>query len=294
MGLHTGKPASMRVCPGPVDSGIVFYRTDLEQAKGIPASSRHVVSTKLSTGIGMGDVTIQTIEHLMSALYGLGIDNAEVEVDGPEIPVMDGSAAPFVEAIVHSGFRQQERSKRYFVVRRRVRVKEGEAWAEIIPSSSFKVTCAIDFKHPIINDQSIEMEFTDTAYVKEISRARTFGFLKDVDDLQKNGFALGGSLENAVVIDDYNILNEEGLRYPDEFARHKLLDALGDLALLGATVVGHFRSFRSGHTLNQKLVRTLLDRRHAVDIVNARNVARVREMLLELPDWSEGRALTFG
>lgn len=294
VGLHTGRPASVRICPAPVDAGITFLRTDLDDAPPIPALNRHVVSTRLSTGIGAGGAAVLTVEHLMSALYGLGIDNAAVEVDGPEVPIMDGSAAPFVEAVIHAGIRQQDKSKRYLVVHDRVRVREGNAWAEVLPSRKFKITCAIDFTHPLINDQKIYMEFTDAGYVREISRARTFGFLKDVEQLRSRGFALGGSLDNAVVIDDYNVLNEEGLRYPDEFARHKLLDSLGDIALLGAAVVGHFRSHCSGHTLNQRLVRALLDRPHAYDTVNGRDLARVREMYLELPAWSESRALTLG
>jgi UDP-3-O-[3-hydroxymyristoyl] N-acetylglucosamine deacetylase len=293
VGLHTGSPASVTVWPGEVDSGIAFFRRDVEHRKPIAAVPKNVTSTRLSTAIGRDGVSVLTIEHLMSSLYGLGIDNAVVEVNGPELPIMDGSAAPFVEAVVAAGIRRQEKTKRYLIVRRRVRAREGEAWAEFIPSRSFKVTCAIDFMHPIINDQEIAIEFNDAVYVKEISRARTFGFLKDVEDLRSKGFALGGSLANAVVIDDFNILNEEGLRYPDEFVRHKLLDALGDLALLGAPVVGHFRSYRSGHTLNQRLVRTMLERRHVFDVVSAHETARMREMLVEPPAWSEAGALTF-
>lgn len=292
-GLHTGKPASVTVWPGEVDAGILFFRKDLEHLRPIAALSRHVTSTRLSTGIARDGVSVLTIEHLMSALYGLGIDNAVVDVDGPELPILDGSAAPFVEAVVAAGIRRQEKTKRYLIVRRRVRVRDGDAWAEFLPSRSFKITCSIDFRHPLIDNQEIAIEFNDTAYVREICRARTFGFLKDVEDLQSRGFALGGSLENAVVIDDFNVLNEEGLRYPDEFARHKLLDALGDLALLGAPVVGHFRSFRSGHTLNQKIVRTMFERRHVFDVVGAHETERMREMLVEPPAWSEAGALTF-
>jgi UDP-3-O-[3-hydroxymyristoyl] N-acetylglucosamine deacetylase len=293
VGVHTGRTVKAVVRPAPVDSGVVFFRTDLEGDLPIPAMSANVVCTELATSIGIkgSGHTVSTIEHLLSALYGLGIANAIVDVNGPEFPILDGSAAPIVEALLSAGTRVQHKSKRCIIVERRVRVEENGKWAEVIPSRSFKITCSIDYKHPLINDQKYSLQFTDARYVKEICRARTFGFLDQVEYLRSRGFALGGSLDNAVVIDDYNILNEEGLRYPDEFVRHKVLDTLGDLAVCGAVLVGHFRSSRSGHTLNQKLVGQLLKSRNAYELVNAHDVELAREMPVELPDWSDSREL---
>jgi UDP-3-O-[3-hydroxymyristoyl] N-acetylglucosamine deacetylase len=280
------------VKPGLVDSGIVFYRTDLDVRKPIQAEPGNVRSTDLATTLGNDNIEIHTVEHLLSALLGLGIDNAQVEVNGPELPIMDGSAGPFVEALLSAGRRPQNRSKRCVIIKKKIRVSDRSGrWAEAIPSRKFKVTCSIDYDHPLINEQRYRLEFKDAVYVKEICKARTFGFLREVEGIRARGLAKGGSLDNAVVIDDFNILNEGGLRYPDEFVRHKVLDTMGDIATMGGMIVGHIRSYKGGHSLNRMLVQALMSTKNALEVVDAAELERSSDGLVELPEWSDCRAL---
>jgi UDP-3-O-[3-hydroxymyristoyl] N-acetylglucosamine deacetylase len=248
----------MRIHPAPEDHGIVFLRTDTSDRVSIPARLDYVIDTTLATTLGRDGVVVSTVEHLLSACFGMGVDNALVELDGPEVPIMDGSAAPFVYLIKSAGTRRLSSPRRFLVIERPYRVVEGEKKAAIFPSKELKVSFSINFSHPIIQDQALDFTFSDRAYDLEISRARTFGFLKEVEEMQSQGYALGGSLENALVLDDYRVLNEEGLRYPDEFVRHKILDSLGDLSLIGLHVLGHFRASRAGHTLNHRLIQRVL------------------------------------
>jgi len=292
IGLHSGKKVTVTVKPAAPDHGIVFFRTDIDLHKAIPANPVNVSSTELCTQIGIDGVKIQTVEHLLSALYGLGVDNASVEASGPEIPIMDGSATPFVDAIISSGYRIQNKSKRCIIVKKAIRIHTLDGkWAEVIPSRSFKISCTIDYDHPLIGVQKYKFHFTDNAaYIRELSRARTFGFLKEVEFLRSKGLARGGSLENAVVIDDFNILNEGGLRYPDEFVRHKVMDTLGDIATAGAYILGHIRTYKGGHTLNNALIKKVLCSRNRIETVNAVDLERSAEKTVHLPEWSDCRA----
>jgi UDP-3-O-[3-hydroxymyristoyl] N-acetylglucosamine deacetylase len=258
VGLHTGAKVTLRLLPARPDSGVVFVRTDLREKPVIHARAEHVVDTELATTLGIGSVRVHTVEHVLSALAGLGIDNVRVELDGPEVPIMDGSAAPFIELVREAGVRVQDRPKSFMVIKKPVVVDDGEKRASLMPSKGFKVDCTIDFKHPLISDQAVSLAFADNTFLREIARARTFGFLRDVEKLKSLGLAKGGSLDNAIVVDDFSILNPEGLRFPDEFVRHKVLDAVGDISLLGLPVVGHLSCYKSGHKLNHALVRKVL------------------------------------
>ena len=258
IGLHTGRKVSLKISPAPVDTGIVFKRSDLDSSPSIKASADNVVDTGNATTIGVGDVKISTIEHLMASFAGLGIDNAYVEVDAPEVPIMDGSAAPLLFLLKGGGIRTQNKSKKFLVIKKTLRVGDENGWAEISPSNNFKISCSVDFSHPLLKKQQFNVDFSDTMFEKEISRARTFGFLKDVEYLKSRGLIKGGSLDNAVVIDDFRVVNEGGLRYKDEFVRHKLLDAIGDVFMLGMPVIGHLSLHRSGHRLNYELVKEVL------------------------------------
>jgi UDP-3-O-[3-hydroxymyristoyl] N-acetylglucosamine deacetylase len=273
------------ILPAPPNTGLVFVRTDVRPEVEIPARGPFVVETRLATTLGRDGVTIGTVEHLLAALYGLGIDNARIEIDGPEVPIMDGSSAPFV-AIIRSGGGTvaQSRPKKFVVVKKPVEVRadDGRA-ARLEPAPRLRIDCRIDFQHPLIRDQRFELDFSDRAFHEEISRARTFGFGKDVDAMRARGLALGGSLENAIVVDDYSIRNPEGLRFPDEFVRHKVLDALGDLALLGAPLVGRYIGVRSGHQLNTALVSSLLAQPRAFEVIEFRDRHQVRGAGLDLP-----------
>lgn len=256
VGLHSGKPATLTLAPAPSDAGITFVRMDV--GVEIPARREFVVDTMLSTSIGNGKTRIATVEHVMAALHGMGIDNCRIEVDGPEVPILDGSAAPFACLIHEAGIRLLPSGKRYLLVERPVEVRDGDKFARLDPSDGFSVDFTADFDHPLITNQSFRMALTDRSFEREVARARTFCFLKDIERMQAMGLARGGSLENAIVVDEFSILNPEGLRFPDEFARHKVLDAVGDLALLGLPVVGHLTARKSGHALNQALVRKVL------------------------------------
>ena len=256
VGLHSGKPATLTLAPAPSDAGITFVRMDV--GVELPARGEFVVDTMLSTSLGNGKTRIATVEHVMAALHGMGIDNCRIEVDGPEVPILDGSAAPFACLIHEAGIRLLPSGKRYLLVERPVEVRDGDKLARLDPSDGFSVDFTADFDHPLITNQSFRMALTDRSFEREVARARTFCFLKDIERMQAMGLARGGSLENAIVVDEFSILNPEGLRFPDEFARHKVLDAVGDLALLGLPVVGHLTARKSGHALNQALVRKVL------------------------------------
>jgi len=256
VGLHSGAPVTLTLAPAPADAGVTFVRMDL--GVEIPARRDHVVDTRLSTSIAVGSARVSTVEHVMAALFGMGIDNCRVEVDGPEIPIMDGSAAPFVALIVEAGVKEQKAAKRYVMITAPVEVRDGDKLARLEPADGFSVRFTADFDHPLITNQGFEVSVSDRSFEREVSRARTFCFRKDIELMQKMGLAKGGSLENAIVVDEFSILNPEGLRYPDEFARHKVLDAIGDLALLGMPVLGALTAVKSGHALNQALVKQVL------------------------------------
>ena len=268
VGLHTGKKVRITLRPAAPDSGILFRRVDLTPPAELRARADAVGETRLSSCLVQGEAKVYTVEHLMSALGGLGVDNAVVEVDAPEVPIMDGSAAPFVLLVQQAGVVEQPVPKKFIRVRRCVEVKDGDKWARFDPYEGYSLSFSIDFKHPVIDrsTQSVTIDFAQTSYLKEISRARTFGFMHDVENLRENGLALGGGLDNAVVLDEYRVLNSEGLRFADEFIRHKLLDAVGDLYLLGRPLLGAFSAHKSGHALNNKLLRALLADASAYEI----------------------------
>ena len=271
VGLHSGSKVSLRLLPAPVNHGLVFARIDLPGRPIVRVCSEFVTDTSLATTLGVGTARIATVEHLLAALSGLGIDNLRMEIDGPEVPIMDGSAAPFAARISEAGIRHQGEPKRFLVIKKTVTVTDGDKFATFSPSRRFRIDCTIDFKHPLISDQQFTLEFSDRSFIREVARARTFGFLRDVDKLRAMGLARGGSLENAVVVDDFSILNPEGLRFPDEFVRHKLLDALGDVALLGHPVIGALTVYKTGHALNQKLVAKVLSDPANFEVVPARS-----------------------
>lgn len=258
IGLHTGEKVKLSVKPAPSDSGIRFVRRDLEKQPGVKVHFDNVFDTTLATTIGTNGCKISTVEHLMAAFFGLGISNAVVELDGPEVPIMDGSAAPFVFLIKSGGIREQETPKPFIVIKKPFKVDDGNRSVCIYPSKELKITYMIDFRHPLLRNQKYEMAFSGNHFVREISMARTFGFLRDVQTLKENGFAKGGSLDNAVVIDDFRILNEDGLRFEDEFVRHKILDFIGDIAIVGCPIIGHFVVEKSGHFLNQYMLKKLM------------------------------------
>jgi UDP-3-O-[3-hydroxymyristoyl] N-acetylglucosamine deacetylase len=260
VGLHTGTKVFMTVCPAPADTGIVFRRTDLTPPVDINARAENVGETRLGTTLINGDAKVSTVEHLLSAFAGLGIDNAIVEVSAPEVPIMDGSAGPFVFLLQSAGIAELKTPKRFVRVKRTVEVRDGDKWARFDPYDGFKVNFEIEFDHPIFKRhlQKATMDFSTTTYLKEVSRARTFGFMRDLETMRKHNLALGGNLDNAIVLDDSKMLNEGGLRYEDEFVKHKILDAIGDLYLLGHSLIGEFTGFKSGHGLNNQLLRALL------------------------------------
>ncbi|MEI8209852.1 MAG: UDP-3-O-acyl-N-acetylglucosamine deacetylase [Methylococcales bacterium] len=269
VGLHTGDKVYLTLRPAEPNTGIIFRRVDLAEPVSIKATPRNVGETILSTTLVAGDVKISTIEHLLSAFAGLGIDNAIIDVSAGEVPIMDGSAGPFVFLLQSAGVEEQDCPKQYLRIKHSVRVEEGDKWASFDPFDGFKVTFTIDFEHPAFEEhlKTATMDFSSTVFVKEVSRARTFGFMKDIDMLRENNLALGGSLDNAIVVDDSKILNEDGLRCADEFVKHKILDAIGDLYLLGHSLIGQFTGYKSGHGLNNKLLLTLLDDTDAWEIV---------------------------
>ena len=260
VGLHTGEKIYLTLRPAPIDTGIVFCRVDLDEVVQIPARPENVGDTRLSTTLVKGDVRISTVEHLLSAMAGLGIDNAYVDLSAAEVPIMDGSAGPFVFLIQSAGIEEQNAAKRFIRIKKPVQVTNGDKVARFMPFDGFKVGFTIEFDHPVFktDTQHSEIDFSTTSFVKEVSRARTFGFMHEIEQLRGRKLALGGSLDNAVVLDDYRVLNEDGLRYRDEFVKHKILDAIGDLYLLGHSLIGAFDGFKSGHALNNELLRALI------------------------------------
>ena len=270
VGLHTGAKVAMTLRPAQPDTGIVFRRVDIAQPVDIRAIATAVTDTRLCSVIEGGGAKVATVEHLMSAFAGLGIDNAYVDLAGPEVPIMDGSAGPFVFLIQSAGVEEQPVAKRFFRIKRAVEVRSGDKWARFEPFDGFKLSFSIVFDHPAFDKspQAVTVDFADTSYVKEVARARTFGFMQDVEELRANGLALGGSLDNAIVMDEYRVLNADGLRYSDEFVKHKLLDAMGDLYLVGHPLIGAFSAHKSGHALNNLLLREMLARRDAWELVS--------------------------
>ncbi|KAF0807965.1 UDP-3-O-[3-hydroxymyristoyl] N-acetylglucosamine deacetylase [Alcanivorax xiamenensis] len=269
VGLHTGEKVYLTVRPAPVDTGIVFRRVDLDPVVEIKAGAHNVGETTLSTTLVRNGVKVGTVEHLLSAMAGLGVDNAYVELSAPEVPIMDGSAGPFVFLLQSAGIREQEAAKKFIRIKKKVTVKEGDKVATFVPFDGFKVTFSIEFDHPVFEerDQLASIDFSTTSFVKEVARARTFGFMRDIEFLRSQNLALGGSVDNAIVVDEYRILNEDGLRYDDEFVKHKMLDAIGDLYQLGYSLIGEFVGHKSGHALNNALLRELLSQPDAYEVV---------------------------
>lgn len=267
--LHGGQTAVLTLRPAPINTGIVFHRTDLMPVVSIPARAENVGDTTLQTTLIKDGARIATVEHLLSAMAGLGIDNAHVDITASEIPIMDGSAGPFVFLIQSAGIEEQNACKRFIRIKRKITVDDGDKWASFEPFDGFKVSFTIDFDHPLFQSrtQSATLDFSSTSYIKEVSRARTFGFMSQYEKLRENHLALGGSLDNAVVVDDFRVLNDDGLRYEDEFVKHKILDVVGDVYLLGSSLIGHFSGHKSGHGLNNVLLRTLLSDQEAWEYV---------------------------
>jgi len=269
IGLHSGLEVNVTFKPGPVDSGISFIRKDLPGQPELKADVYNIKATTLCTTLGYNGFHIHTVEHLLAAFRGMNVDNAIIEIDADEVPIMDGSAEPFVKFIKRAGIIAQGALRKYILIKSPVSIAEGDKLAVLLPADYFAVSFTIDFDHPVIQEQSYHVKMTPQKFMEELSTARTFGFLKDVNYMHKNGLALGGSLDNAVVLDDNDVLNNEGLRFHDEFVRHKMLDSLGDLSLIGAPVIGHFYAFKSGHHLNTKLVKLLLNNPHCWEYVTS-------------------------
>jgi UDP-3-O-[3-hydroxymyristoyl] N-acetylglucosamine deacetylase len=269
VGLHTGARVEIVLRPAAPDTGIVFHRVDLAVPVTLPADALHVGDTRLSSTLTHDGASISTVEHLMSALAGLGVDNLHVDVAGPEIPIMDGSAGPFVFLLQSAGIVEQEAPKRYLRILSPVEVKDGDKWARFEPYNGFKLDFTIDFPHPMFGSENrnVVIDFALHSYVKEVARARTFGFMQEVEAMRAAGLGLGGSLQNAIVLDEYRVLNSEGLRYDNEFVKHKVLDAIGDLYLLGHPLIGQYTAFKSGHGLNNAVARALLARPDAFELV---------------------------
>ena len=270
VGLHTGEKVYLTLRPAPPNTGIVFRRVDLEDPIEIKAHPENVGDTTLSTTLCRDGVRVSTVEHMLSAMAGLGIDNAFIDLSAAEVPIMDGSAGPFVFLIQSAGIEEQNAPKRFIRIKKSVRVEEGDKWARFDPFNGFKVSFGIEFDHPVFRECSnyATVDFSTTSFVKEVSRARTFGFTRDLERLRENNLALGGNLDNAIVVDDYRILNEDGLRYEDEFVKHKVLDAIGDLYLLGHSLIGAFSAYKTGHALNNRLLRQLLSESDAWELIS--------------------------
>jgi UDP-3-O-[3-hydroxymyristoyl] N-acetylglucosamine deacetylase len=284
VGLHTGARVELALYPAPADSGIVFRRTDLPASADIPALAGNVGDTRLSSTLMAGGASVSTVEHLMSALAGLGIDNLRVDIAGPEVPIMDGSAGPFVYLLQSAGIALQDAPKKFLRIVETVEVRDGDKWARFSPYAGFRLDFTIDFPHPVFGSENghAVVDFAEHSYAKDVARARTFGFMQDVETMRSMGLALGGSLQNAVVLDETRVLNSEGLRYDNEFVRHKVLDAIGDLYLIGHPLVGEYAAFKSGHGLNNQLARALLAQPRAYEIVTYAGEA---EAPRTFPDW---------
>ena len=270
VGLHTGEKVYLTLRPAAANTGIVFRRIDLDPVVEIPATPYAVQDTRLSSCVEKSGARVQTVEHLMSALAGLGIDNAYVDLSAGEVPIMDGSASPFVFLIQSAGMEEQSAAKKFIRVLKPVDVRVGDKWVRLEPYNGFRVDFSIDFKHPVFSasNKRVIVDFETTSYIKEVSRARTFGFMQDVENMRAQGLALGGSLDNAIVMDEFRVLNADGLRYEDEFVKHKALDAIGDLYLVGHPLIGAYSAYKSGHALNNQLLRNMLEDRQAWELVS--------------------------
>jgi UDP-3-O-[3-hydroxymyristoyl] N-acetylglucosamine deacetylase len=277
VGLHTGTKVSLTLRPAAPDTGIVFRRIDLAAPVDIPAQATNVTDTRLSTLIERDGARVSTVEHLMSALAGLGIDNAYVDIDGPEVPIMDGSAGPFVFLLQQAGIEEQKAAKRFIRIKSPVEVRSGDKLARFDPYNGFRIDFAIEFPHPVFGAENkhVVVDFAEDSYLKEISRARTFGFMQEVETMREMGLALGGSLDNAIVLDEFRVLNSDGLRYDNELVKHKVLDAIGDLYLLGSPLIGAYTAFKSGHALNNQLLRATLQQRDAWEYATFDSEAQV-------------------
>lgn len=285
IGLHTGEDVRIVIWPAEVDTGIRFIRADRSEPEEITARADNIMKTLNASTLGLNGSSISTVEHLMAAFYGLGIDNALVEVHGPEIPILDGSAREFIEKIRETGIKGQKKGKRFMVIRKRVEVSEDGKTACLEPSEDLRIKCTISYEHPLLSYQSHEFNFSDSDFEEEIAQARTFGFTREIEWLQKNGLAKGGSLDNAIIVGDDRIVNQDKMRYHDEFVRHKILDTIGDLMLLGKPVIGRFIGFKSGHTLNLKLVKKLLDDPENYEIIESREPGTAWKNGFKLPKW---------
>jgi len=284
VGLHSGVKVEMTLRPAAADSGIVFRRMDLDPPAELRADPYLVTDTRLCSMLESGAAKVSTVEHLMSALAGLGIDNVLVDLSGPEIPIMDGSSAPFVFLLQSAGIIEQDAAKRYVRIIRPIEVRDGDKWARFVPHNGFKIEFTIDFNHPVFekSGKTVSIDFADDAYTREVARARTFGFMHEVEALRNSGLALGGSLDNAIVMDEFRVLNQDGLRYDDEFVKHKVLDAIGDLYLLGHPIIGAFEAYKSGHALNNALLRELLQQQASWESVSFEQEADVPPAFLRL------------
>ncbi len=284
VGLHTGARVNLTLRPALANTGIIFRRTDLAEPKDFAIAPERVVDTRLCSALEGNGARVATVEHLLSALAGLGIDNLHIDLDGPEVPILDGSAAPFVYLLQSAGIEEQGMAKRFIRVKRRVRVEEGDKWAEFSPHEGYSLTFRIDFDHPVFRQSAKEMhiDLAKQSYVREVSRARTFGFMNEVEYLRSNGLALGGTLDNAIVMDEFRVLNSDGLRYADEFVKHKVLDAVGDLYLTGHPILGAFTAYKSGHGLNNRLLRTLMETTDAWEWAEFKDEAATPGALLDL------------
>ena len=283
IGLHSGLTTRMNIRPAAPDTGIVFIRQDLGKKVRILAHIDNVIDATLATTIGLEGVRVSTVEHLMAAFAGVGVDNAEVELDAPEVPIMDGSSEPFNALLKNAGIQVQDKPKKFVIVKHPVTVIDGDRQATLLPSSDFKLSYTIDFRHPLISNQFYLIQISNGNFEREICRARTFGFLREYETLKARGFARGGSLENAVVVGESGVLNEGGLRFADEFVRHKILDSIGDLWLLGAQVIGHFIGYKSGHTLNHKLIHKLLSHKEWFDVQAFSSEEEIRKLQITPP-----------
>ncbi len=283
IGIHSGKKVTLTLHPAEADFGIQFKRIDIPNAPILKANAETVGATENNTTIGAGANAVHTVEHLLSSFYGFGIDNVFCEIDGPEVPIMDGSGASFVFLLKETGIATLNKSKKFLIVLEKVRVEVDDKWAEIEPSSKLIIDSTIVFAHPVIKSQNKIFEFSCENYINEIGRARTFGLLKDVDALKRKGLIKGGSLDNAIVLDDYKVVNPEGLRFMDEFVRHKILDTVGDISLLGYEIAGKITTFKSGHNLHNLLCRKLLATPSAYEIVSAASLERETVEAFALP-----------
>ncbi len=283
IGLHSGKKVTLKLFPAQADTGIVFRRVDIKNSKAMRADARTVGATENNTTLGEGPEAVHTVEHLISALYGLGVNNVYCEIDGPEIPIMDGSSASFVFILKETGIQNLNASKKFMVITEKVRVENNGTWAEIEPAKNLVIDSTIVFAHPVIKSQNQIFEFSCENFISEISRARTFGMLKDVDMLKRKGLVKGGSLDNAIVLDDFKVVNPEGLRFGDEFVRHKILDTIGDIALLGYEVAGKITTYKSGHYLHNQLCRKVLDTPSSYEIVSASSLSQEAREAHRLP-----------